>query len=128
MTTLRGGFQMSFSEFWPHYLRAHQRPGTRACHYAATVLGMGSSIVAAIVGEILFAVGGIAGAYCLAIGSHWVIEHNKPLIGVNPFYGAMADVKMCWLASTGRLRREFIRVGLEQAMGPTRAMAKPNML
>jgi hypothetical protein len=128
MTKLRGGFQMSFSEFWPHYLRAHQRPGTRACHYMATVLGMSSSIVAAVVGEVLFAVGGIAGAYCLAIGSHWVLEHNKPLIGVNPFYGAMADVKMSWLALTGGLRREFIRVGLDQAIRPRRGVAKQNTI
>ncbi|MET1025833.1 MAG: DUF962 domain-containing protein [Dongiaceae bacterium] len=125
MTKLRGGFQMSFSEFWPHYLRAHQRPGTRACHYMASVLGMSSSLAAAVIGEVLFAVGGIAGAYCLAIGSHWFIEHNKPLIAVNPLYGAMADVKMCWLAATGGLRREFIRVGLEQAMRPAKALVKP---
>ena len=49
---------------------------------------------------------------CIAITSHKLIEHNQPLVGVNPFYGAIADVKMCWLASRGTLAPEYIRLGL----------------
>ena len=103
---------MPFNQFWPIYLDAHRRPATRACHYFATIFGMVSSLLAAIEGEILIMVGGILGAVCIAIGSHKMIEHNKPLIGVNPFYGAVADVKMCWLAMRGDLAEEYVRLGL----------------
>jgi hypothetical protein len=119
MATLRDGLRMPFRDFWRLYLDAHRRPGTRACHYVATLLGMAASVAAALTGNIFVAAGGIACAVALAVGSHRVIEHNKPLIAVNPFYGAVADVKMCWLALTGGLQREYVRLGLAPAEAPT---------
>ncbi len=38
---------MTFSTFWPEYVRAHSRPGTRAVHFLGTLPGW-SLIVAAI--------------------------------------------------------------------------------
>jgi hypothetical protein len=112
LPTLREGLHMPFSQFWPIYLDAHRQPATRCCHYAATIFGMATSLLAALESEILIMVGGIAGAVCMAISSHRVIERNKPLIGVNPFYGAVADIKMCWLALRGGLAAEYDRLGL----------------
>jgi hypothetical protein len=112
LPTLREGLRMPFSQFWPIYLDAHRQPATRACHYVATIFGMATTLLAALEGEILIMVGGIFGAVCMAISSHKMIEHNKPLIGVNPFYGAIADVKMCWLAMRGDLTAEYVRLGL----------------
>lgn len=103
---------MPFKDFWRLYLDAHRQPGTRACHYVATLLGLTASVAAALVGNVFVAAGGIACGVALAVGSHRVIEHNKPLIRVNPFYGAIADVRMCWLAITGGLQREYLRLGL----------------
>jgi len=46
---------------------------------------------------------------------------NKPLIRVNALYGAMSDLRMLWLAVTGRLPEEYRRLGLGQAAPISRA-------
>jgi len=121
VSTLRAGMRLSFRQFWPMYLDAHRSPATRACHYIATLCGMSSTVLAVIEGEILFMVAGILSSYCIAIASHKWIEHNKPLIGVNPFLGAVADLKMFWLALRGGLSAEYVRLGLR----PITSAAEP---
>jgi hypothetical protein len=37
------------------------------------------------------------------------------LIKVNAFYGALADLRMCWLAMTGGIGAEYARLGLGAA-------------
>jgi hypothetical protein len=112
LPTLREGLRMPFNQFWPIYLDAHRQPATRSCHYVATVIGATGSLFSLWEHEFLILAGGILAALCLAIASHRLIERNRPLVGVNPFYGAIADVKMCWLALRGNLATEYIRLGL----------------
>jgi len=122
LPTLREGLRMPFSQFWPLYLDAHRQPGTRLCHYLASFCGLTGSLLAAVEGEILIMIGSIIGAYCIAIGSHKMIERNQPLIGVNPLYGAAADVRMCWHALRGDLANEYIRLGLRPVSVPAAAV------
>jgi hypothetical protein len=109
---IQTGREMSFAEFWRYYLQAHSKPGTRAAHYLATVLGIIALIAAVYYGQPVLIIGGIGCAIALAVGSHWIIEHNQPLIRVNALYGAVADLRMFWLALTGRLKGEYRRLGL----------------
>jgi hypothetical protein len=104
--------EISYSEFWRLYLDAHRRPATRGVHYAATVVGAASTLAAALLGEVLLAPLGILVAFGMAIGSHRFIEHNRPLIRINPLYGALCDLRMMWLGVTGGLPREYARLGL----------------
>ncbi len=99
---------MTFRQFWPLYLKAHSHPKTRAVHYAATVIGVGSALVAAVTLQPLYLLG-IAVAYALAIGSHAVVENNHSMIRVNPVWGALADLRMFWMALTGGLKNEIDR-------------------
>lgn len=105
---------MTFREFWPLYLRAHRLPGTRAMHYFATAIGVLAAIEAIASGQVLILAVGLAICYAMAIGAHWYIEHNQPLIRVNAFLGAVADLRMCYLAATGRMAREMARYGIDQ--------------
>jgi hypothetical protein len=124
MSTHRRRQRLTFGEFWKLYLDAHRRPATRLCHYLATIIGIIATIISALFDELLVLAGGISCAVALAVGSHHLIERNKPLIAVNPFYGALADLRMCWLALTGGLQREYVRLGLETAPEPAGDLAK----
>lgn len=86
-------------------------------HYAATAVGVMAAIEAVIAQQFWIFVAGIALAYAMAIASHWFIEHNQPLIRVNAVWGAVADLRMIWLALTGRLGDEFARYGITELDG-----------
>lgn len=105
---------MTFKEFWPLYMRAHRLPGTRGLHYFATAVGIMAAIEAIAARQPLIFVLGIAVCYAIALATHWFVEHNQPLIRVNAFWGAIADLRMCWLALTGQVGSEFARHGIAQ--------------
>lgn len=109
---------MTFREFWPLYLQAHSQPATRGVHYAATLVGLGSALAAAIAREPAFLLG-IALAYGIAIGAHAFIEKNRSMIRVNPAWGAVADLRMAWLAATGGLQREIAKTRAPQPGRPS---------
>src|SRR5262245_35243211 len=112
MKELRDGLRMPYRVFWVAYLDAHRNPATRAMHYLATLSGMGGAVLAIWFEILWFMAGGIGLGVVMAVSSHHLIEHNRPLIRVNPFYGAISDLRMCWLALTGRLTSEYARLGL----------------
>lgn len=112
MKELREGLRMPYRDFWVAYLDAHRKPATRGMHYLATATGIGGAALAIWLELPWFMAGGIALGVVLAVSSHHLIERNRPLIRVNPFYGAVSDLRMCWLAMTGRLNAEYVRLGL----------------
>lgn len=112
LPTEKRGFQISYAEFWRLYLDAHRKPATRAMHYAATLVGIAGTVAAVLLYQPLLFPAGIGIGVCMAVGSHRLIEHNRPLIRVNAFYGALSDLRMMWLGLTGQLPAEYRRLGL----------------
>jgi hypothetical protein len=112
LPTEKRGFEISYAEFWRLYLDAHRKPGTRALHYAATVVGAAGTLAAVLLVQPLLCPAGIGLGVCMAVGSHRFIEHNRPLIRVNALYGARSDLRMMWLGLTGQLPAEYLRLGL----------------
>lgn len=120
---------MRFGEFWPTYLIAHRKPGTRSAHYLATALGAGGGLAAA------FGLGNgwvfplcLLGAYLIAFSSHWIIERNQPVVVNSPrsmLFGAWADLRMCGLALRGRVDAEYERLGLKE---PTPERVEPRLV
>lgn len=47
------------------------------------------------------------------------MERNNPLIRVNPFWGVFADLRMTFLALTGRLGRELAKHGIVEQTNTT---------
>jgi hypothetical protein len=101
-----------FAEFWPDYLRAHEKTGTRSCHYVATLWGVSLSFYGIATRQVWYVIAAIAGGYALAVGSHHDFRDGKFLVGRNAVMGACADFRMIGLALMGRLDDEFRKYGI----------------
>ena len=104
----------SFKEFWPIYLRAHQKPATRFCHYLATVVGIGCALGSVIFGVWWLVPLGIFLGYSIAVASHPIIEGNKALVGSHAVWAALSDLKMFVLAASGKLQAELVKHGIKK--------------
>ena len=99
----------TYAEFWPHYLREHSKPVTRAWHYFGTSMAI-ACIVAAIVSANAWWL--LAAAVC-GYGPAWIghlfVEKNRPATFQYPFWSLFSDFRMyaAWL--NGRIGRELER-------------------
>jgi hypothetical protein len=102
----------SFAEFWPHYLREHAKPMTRALHYAGTSLLVAIGIVALVSGGYwLFWLLPVAG-YGFAWTAHFMVERNRPATFTYPLWSLAGDFRMWWLWLTGRIGPELVKAGV----------------
>lgn len=107
----------TFEEFWPHYLREHSRPDTRAFHYVGTSLVVALAATAAARRDWrLLAAIPVAG-YGLAWAGHALAERNRPATFSYPQWSLRADFKMwsSWL--TGRIGAELEAAGVPPRIG-----------
>jgi len=84
----------SFEEFWPFYVKEHQKQATRVMHFIGTTVAVGC-----VAGGLLtkrrwlLAVAPFAG-YAPAWFSHFFIEGNKPASWTYPLWSFKADFVM----------------------------------
>ena len=109
--TMPGTFR-SFDEFWPHYLREHARPATRAVHVAGTWAAAFVLLLGALVGPWWLVLLAPAIGYGCAWISHLAIEHNRPATFTYPAWSLRGDLRLAWLAARGRLGPELRRHGV----------------
>lgn len=62
----------AFQEFWHHYLHEHAHVGTRALHYAGTIIGLFGVTIAALTLTLGPALTGIVIGYLLAWTGHFL--------------------------------------------------------
>ena len=103
----------SYGEFWPHYLREHARPATRAAHLAGTLAALGMLLWALLAGSAWLLILVPLLGYGFAWGSHMLVERNRPATFPHPLWSLWSDVRMAWLMVTGQLRAELHRAGVE---------------
>jgi hypothetical protein len=98
----------SFDQYWLAYLTAHSKRGTRACHYIGTVLGLfvGVAVAASTVWWAFLVLGFVG--YGIALASHPLVQGNRPF-AQRPLWGFASDLRMLWLATTGRLQPHLQR-------------------
>lgn len=99
----------NFANFWPEYVRAHSRPGTRAIHLMGTLAGWGLLIAAIALKHWWWIAGALIASYALAWVSHFFVEHNRPATFEHPLWSLWADQKMVALMLAGKMNDEVIR-------------------
>lgn len=107
----------SFAAFWPHYLREHAKPQTRALHYVGTSLVVLIALVALLSRQWLLLAAVPFAGYGFAWASHAAVEHNRPATFTHPLWSLRADFRMWRLWLTGRLEPELRAAGVEARRG-----------
>ncbi len=102
----------SFREFWPYYLGEHARPATRAVHVAGTWAAALVLLWGLLAGPLWLVLAAPVIGYGAAWVSHMAIERNRPATFTHPLWSLQGDLRMAWLAATGRLTAELRRYGL----------------
>lgn len=107
----------SFAAFWPHYLREHSRPRTRALHFVGTSLVVGLAIATVVTGTWwLLAAIPVAG-YGFAWTSHAAVERNRPATFIHPLWSLRADFRMWRMWLIGTLEPELRAAGVPTQTG-----------
>jgi hypothetical protein len=106
------GQYKSFDEFWPHYLREHSRPETRAVHFAGITFMGACALGWVATRKSRYLAGTLAGFAPLWL-AHLALEHNNPSAFDNPAWSIKAALRMYakWLA--GDLDAELRRARVE---------------
>ncbi len=99
----------SFAAFWPHYLAAHADPRTRALHYAGTGCALALVAWAVLAADYWLLLAALVVGYGPAWAGHVVFERNRPATFSHPWWSLIGDLRMFFLAATGRLGRELAR-------------------
>ena len=102
----------TFEEFWPFYLREHARPATRAVHIGGTWAAAAVLLLGLLVGPWWLVLLAPVVGYGCAWVAHVTIERNRPATFTYPTWSLLGDLRMAWLAATGRLGAELRRNGL----------------
>ena len=103
---------MTRDEFWLRYLRAHRSAGTRALHYMASVLAVGSLLLAIVTWDWRWLIAAPVIGYGMAWTAHLAIERNRPETFGHLFWSLLSDYRMLLLALSFRLEPHLRRAGL----------------
>lgn len=102
----------NYAEFWPHYLREHAKPATRALHYAGTSGVIALAVAAVATGRPLWLVALPVCGYFFAWLGHFAVERNRPATFRHPAWSLVSDFRMFALGLSGRLGRHLEEAGV----------------
>jgi len=108
------GRYSTFTDFWPHYLREHARPRTRALHYVGTTLVFVVALYAVLSGQLWWLIAMPLAGYFFAWLAHFTVEKNRPATFTYPLWSLAADFRMYFLWLAGKLGPELEKAGVSR--------------
>jgi hypothetical protein len=100
----------TFDEFWPHFVRAHEKKATRALHFAGTTAAMACMAGGLLLRRPALLALAPAVGYGPAWLGHFFIEKNRPTTFDYPLWSLQADVLMWSMMLAGTMDAEVERV------------------
>ena len=102
----------TFDEFWPYYLREHSGQRTRAIHYAGPALVIAAAIALVLTGNWWWLFAMPLAGYGFAWFAHFFVEKNRPATFTHPWWSLRSDLRMFFLAMSGRLEPHLRAAGV----------------
>lgn len=100
----------SYREFWPYYVGAHRKHGTRVLHFVGTTSALLLIAATIVLSQPWLLVAVPFASYGPAWIGHFAIEGNTPATFEHPLYSLVGDFQMYGLMWTGRMAGEVERV------------------
>lgn len=116
----------SFAEFWPYYVRAHSRRGTRILHGIGSVLAL-AMVAIGVSSNLWWILLAPVIGYGFAWYGHFFVEHNKPATFGHPLWSLAADYRMLFLMLTGRMKSHVHAIGPGDASRDVDMMSKEDL-
>jgi hypothetical protein len=101
----------SFEDFWPHYVRQHQRPETQWFHAAATLASCALVGAGVLRGRLVLVLLAPLVNHAIAQTSHRLFERNRTTPLRHPRYHTRAEFRMLACVLCGRMNAEVTRHG-----------------
>lgn len=105
-----------FEDFWPFYLKEHDRKLTRFLHIFGTTIGLILVACAVLFAKWWLLLAAVLIGYGPPVAAHYLVQ-DKPPVGVaNPrfiLWSFRGDFRMCRLFFTGRLDAELRAKGIK---------------
>jgi hypothetical protein len=94
----------NFSDFYSHYLKAHENMVCRRFHFIGTCSVIALLLLFFFTGKVFILSLIPFVGYGLAWVGHFLFERNKPMTFKYPFYSLRGDFKMFWDILWGRIK------------------------
>ncbi len=112
---MKNQYFRALQEFWPYYVRAHSKPGTRWLHFVGNTNLFIWLLVALLRRDPWIVLWAVVSSYAFAWVGHFFVEHNIPATFRYPVQAALCDMLMYYKMWRGEMDAEVRKYVADQS-------------